>query len=391
MDQVSKAIKKRHEDLLNKQYSMMGGDALEKGAKAEEGEVRTWNGQKFKKTGQKWTPVTDGKDKGSKPEPGDKEGGKPDAGKPSGGSQPSSHDVAQLTTMKNMVDAGNHDKAYEIYQQLSPEAQGKVPQDVVNKLVENNHADKPDAAGSNPFDSDGDGKSEGASKHSDTVSKEKDGRVKSFIEKNKELFDTGEHTHPERSKLSKFLRGKMKGLIKGFKHEIEHMKEAAVGLKKLVTGKKLNDHEKGALKKVGISLGLTIATMVATGGTGIFAHGAGEFFSHLGVHFVEHAALETTGLAMIFAKGDAPEDGVPSDEENDAAAKDVFTDENLEKIMNAFVDFIEKGDWSGMLDGVDSEDGEDDSSKKPSSDMEKGHVADLALSRVNSFFNKKLQ
>lgn len=62
------------------------------------------------------------------------------AKKPAGQEQPQvgGHEIAQLTHLKSLLDS-NPDKAYEIYQTLTPEAQAVVPQDVVNKLVSESH------------------------------------------------------------------------------------------------------------------------------------------------------------------------------------------------------------------------------------------------------------
>lgn len=121
------------DDVENLQKSF--NDFLQKGKAAQEGEQREWNGKKYKKAGGKWLPVTQ-----------DRQSGKKDASTNNTSTQPSSssvdnHEIAQMTHMKNIMDE-NPEKAYEIFQALSPEAQQKVPQDVVNKLVENSHSEK---------------------------------------------------------------------------------------------------------------------------------------------------------------------------------------------------------------------------------------------------------
>lgn len=54
--------------------------------------------------------------------------------------QISKHEIAQLTHLKSMIEQ-DPKGAYEIFQSLSPEAQDKVPQDVVNSLVKEAHSD----------------------------------------------------------------------------------------------------------------------------------------------------------------------------------------------------------------------------------------------------------
>lgn len=49
------------------------------------------------------------------------------------------HETAHLTHMKTLIESGDMTAAYEIYNNLSPEAQKVIPQDVVNKMVKNHH------------------------------------------------------------------------------------------------------------------------------------------------------------------------------------------------------------------------------------------------------------
>jgi hypothetical protein len=108
---------------------------------APEGTIHTYkNGKKYKKTAGEWKEVSSGK-KGA-----GKEGAPtPTAAAPAGGKggqvEPASkHDLAQLTHMKEIMEA-DPKKAYEIFQSLEPAAQHMVPQDVVNKMVKASHED----------------------------------------------------------------------------------------------------------------------------------------------------------------------------------------------------------------------------------------------------------
>ena len=121
-------------------------DTFSKGKEAQEGEIRDWKGKKFQKRGGKWEEVVDGKGKkGAEEASGSKKKSGDDSKKSSGATPPSidNHEIGQMTHMKSIMDS-DPDKAYEIYQNLSPEAQAKVPQDAVNKLVSNSHAEKDD-------------------------------------------------------------------------------------------------------------------------------------------------------------------------------------------------------------------------------------------------------
>lgn len=131
---------------------------LQKGKPADEGEEREWAGKKYKKTQGKWIPVTkdkkgkqdDDKDKSSKKDDDSPKSTKQNKDNPSKKqsqqqSSVSKQEIGQMTVMKNMIDQ-DPQKAFEIFESLSPEAQEKVPQDVVNKLVEQSTQDQDDAA-----------------------------------------------------------------------------------------------------------------------------------------------------------------------------------------------------------------------------------------------------
>lgn len=306
--------------------SFSGFDAFEKGKVAAEGEVRTFGGVKHRKQGKKWIPVSEGKGKSKKQDPTPR-GKKKEEGEKS--SEPKRNipkqEISQLKQVKQLIDK-DPTKAKEIADGLSDEAKQAIPQQAWDKMTSGGQEKSKESSASND------------------INEEEKSKLKQFVSKNKELFDTGEHTHPERSKAAKFIRGKAKGIVKGLKHEIHHIKEAGVGLKKLATGKKLDRAEKKAMRKVGISLGLTVGSMLLTGGTSIFAHGIGSFMSHLGIHFVEHSLLETGIMALAFAK--AVEDELKKEMEGD------ISDEQIEKLLTrvveSFADYMESGDWSDL-------------------------------------------
>lgn len=110
------------------------GVQLQKGKPAQEGEIREWNGQKFKKQGGKWIPVTESKNSTSSSDKSKDKSSTPNSLQSNIGK----HEIGQLTHIKSLVE-NNPKKAYELYSQLTPEAQQVVPQDIVNKLVKNHH------------------------------------------------------------------------------------------------------------------------------------------------------------------------------------------------------------------------------------------------------------
>jgi len=139
---LEQQIRNQRVERANQLRKSMSSDISKGGALGQEGEVRTYaNGKKYKKTGNKWVEV--GSDKKSKKQ--DEKGGEKNKAQ-AGESSVDRHETAQLTHMKSLVESGDHAKAYEIYQSLSPEAQNAVPQNIVNDMVKDGHSEKTDPA-----------------------------------------------------------------------------------------------------------------------------------------------------------------------------------------------------------------------------------------------------
>ena len=159
-------------------------------------------------------------------------------------------------------------------------------------------------------------------------------KIKSKIEKwtaeEKEYFEKGYYkagSEPRRT-LAQAIKDKAKGAWKavkdGMKHEVHEFKTAGEGVGKFFSGKKLNDHEKDALKAVGIKIATTAIFGAAMGGLG---HGAAAFGKHVAMEFIPHVVGETilkgAGRAALFADADG----------------DAEMDANMEK----FAEMISKG------------------------------------------------
>lgn len=310
---------------------------LEKGGPAQEGEVREWKGQKFKKVGGKWKPVTAERKKAPEKKTEDRKKKKPEAGS-RGPNDPnammqkpevSSQEMGQLKRVKKLIDSGDHEGAMGLAEGLSDEAKNVIPADVWEKMHET----------ASPVT-----KEEKSKSKAKAYAEDRKERFSKWVDQNKKMFDTGEHAHPDRSKAAKFLRAKAKGFVKGLKHEIEHIKEAGIALKKIATGKakEMTSHEKKALKKVGISLGLTVATMLATGGVSAFTHGFGPAAGHLGLHFAEHGVIETALASLAFAKA------IENAMEETEGPSDKEMDQMLTQLVDSFIDWFESGDWSKL-------------------------------------------
>ena len=140
-------------------------------------------------------------------------------------------------------------------------------------------------------------------------------KIKSKIEKwtkeEKEYFEKGYYkagSEPRRT-LAQAIKDKAKGAWKavkdGMKHEVHEFKTAGEGAAKFFKGEKLNDHEKDALKAVGIKIATTAIFGAAMGG---LSHGAAAFGKHVAMEFIPHVVGETilkgAGRAAIFADAD---------------------------------------------------------------------------------------
>ena len=107
----------------------------------------------------------------------------------------------------------------------------------------------------------------------------------------------------ERRSVGEWMASKAKGIVAGVKREAIHLghevKDAAGGIKALFAGEKLNDHQKKALITMGKTIGMTVGSMILTGGaSALLHHGAGTIMAHLGTHLAEHMAGEVALMGI---------------------------------------------------------------------------------------------
>lgn len=136
-------------------------------------------------------------------------------------------------------------------------------------------------------------------------------KIENWTKEEKEYFEKGYYkagSEPRRT-LGQAIKDKAKGAWKavkdGMKHEVHEFKTAGEGVGKFFKGEKLNDHEKEALKAVGIKIATTAIFGAAMGG---LSHGAAAFGKHVAMEFIPHVVGETilkgAGRAAIFADAD---------------------------------------------------------------------------------------
>jgi len=123
----------------------------------------------------------------------------------------------------------------------------------------------------------------------------------------------------DQGKGGSLLKKKMKGVVTSLKNEVKEWKHAGVGIKKLVSGDKLEKHEIRAIKSVATH----VAIMVAIG---VVSHGAAALAAkHIVVGYLEHAGITRLGHAPLFAKAEG------------AAGEADITDEEAEVMMKRLV------------------------------------------------------
>lgn len=123
---------------------------------------------------------------------------------------------------------------------------------------------------------------------------------KKFSKEQKKMFKDGDHLpgSKERKTLGNFFKRKAKGVVKALKHEVKEWKEAGGALRKLVNGKKPNDHERKALKTVAIHVAMVVGPMAVTGG---LSGGLASVSKGIGLNLLEHTALIRGAQIAAFA------------------------------------------------------------------------------------------
>ena len=142
-------------------------------------------------------------------------------------------------------------------------------------------------------------------------------------------------------KVSMFLKRKMKGIVKGVKHEVEEWKAAGHGISKFAKGEKLTSHEKKAIRDVAIHMGIVVA-IAASGGSAAgatFGAKAAAIGGKIGLGYLEHAGLMRAGHALLFAKGENEVyDILKAIEES---ANDDEAEHNIERLVMSMANYIE--------------------------------------------------
>ena len=138
-------------------------------------------------------------------------------------------------------------------------------------------------------------------------------KIKNWSEEEKQFFKEKVHKggSPERRSWGKAIMDKATGaghaIMRGLKHEAREFKAAGQGVMKLMSGGKLDEHDKKAMLSVGKKIVITGLFAAVSGG---LAHGAVAFAKHVAMELVPHAigevAISGVTKAAMFAEGMNP-------------------------------------------------------------------------------------
>ena len=212
-------------------------------------------------------------------------------------------------------------------------------------------------------------------------------RIKDWSKKEKEFFK-GAHKpeSKERRGFGEWMKDKVSGIVKGVVREAKHLGkevgEAGGGIKALFSGEKMNDSQTKALKAVGKTVALTVASMVATGGIGVLVGGATQLISSVGVHLAEHMV----GEVVLYGIGKAALN----------AGKEDLTDEKyIEWFVLQLADNIANGEipakvWEKALDDYNKDKADGKVSEKDWESSSVNEMAKVDMDKVEKYADAQL-
>jgi hypothetical protein len=135
--------------------------------------------------------------------------------------------------------------------------------------------------------------------------------ISKWSDKEKQFFRGNQHkaNSPVRRSIGEAISSKIKSIVPSVKKEMTHLghefKHAGQGISNLFAGKPIGEKEKHALKSLAKTVAITATMTALTGGSHLFAHGAGVLMKHLGTELAQHIvgelAIGGIGKAAIFA------------------------------------------------------------------------------------------
>lgn len=199
--------------------------------------------------------------------------------------------------------------------------------------------------------------------------------VSKFLNDENHRRKTVQDAHKELEKAPSKL---VKNVVDTVKHEVHEFKEAGAGIKAVLSGKKMNDHQKKALKTVAFHVGLTVAATALTVSGGPLA-GLAAFGKSMAKHVAMKAASNALGHLHILEEMGHVGHGVKHILDKLAAEEKADEDEVLVKFVMALMakelKKLEDGDLAEVIE--DASKGEDKTAARVAA-----RFADLPALRV---------
>ncbi len=144
--------------------------------------------------------------------------------------------------------------------------------------------------------------------------------LKTSVEK---VSDTATKAKTSRRSFGLMIKQKLKGVMKAMKHEVREFQYAGKAVAQLAHGKKIDEHQKKAIKNVLIHSLLVLGPMAISGG---LSAGLAHVLPHAVGGFIEHSLVVSATRAAVFA----------SESEEDP----------MDKLIEKFAEYVANGDIS---------------------------------------------
>jgi hypothetical protein len=178
-------------------------------------------------------------------------------------------------------------------------------------------------------------------------------KISKWSEKEKDFFKGAhEPQSKERRSVGKWIGDKANGIVKGVVREAKHLGHeldvAGAGFKAVFSGQKPDENQKKAMIAIGKTVGLTVASMVVTGGIGsVIGHGVTGLMGNLSVHLAEHMVGEVLAGGVIKAALNAGVETI-----TDETYIEYFTLQLADNIMNGAIPATV---WAKAVDGYNKD------------------------------------
>jgi hypothetical protein len=177
-------------------------------------------------------------------------------------------------------------------------------------------------------------------------------KLTKWSSKEKEFF-RGAHKaqSKERRSVGQWIGDKAKGIVKGVVREATHLghevKEAGEGFKAVFSGQKPNENQKKAMIGIAKTVGLTVGSMLLTGGIAALAVGPTKLMAGVGLHLAEHMMGEVLAGGVIKAALNAGVENI-----TDETYIEYFTLQLADNIMNGVIPATV---WAKAVDGYNKD------------------------------------